>query len=68
MLYRRNVLPAITPFIECRLRYHVLALLFPTVLRNLLLNLLDVLIVKLRGLRNLLLGLQLLHGIQIGDE
>ena len=37
-------------------------------LRNLQLNLLQVLVVVLRGLRNRLLGLNLLHGVQIGDE
>ena len=49
-LNRRNVRPAVTAFVGCRLGLNVLALLLPAALRNLLLNLLDVLIVELRGL------------------
>ena len=46
----------------------ILVLLFATALRNLQLNLADVLVVVLCSLRNRLLGLNLLHGIQIRDE
>ena len=67
-LHRRNVRPAVTAFIGRRFRLHVLALLFLAALCNLFLNLLDVLIVELRGLRNLLLGLKLCHALHhVGD-